>query len=113
MRCSRGEESIIVIEHAFGEDMFLEQNPATKEAFIAQIRSEGEKTENITVLEYSRDIGEEKEEMRGYMEYASKTRVKGSFLNLSPSLIIEESYLQTFLHSLTFIVEDLIYRLSS
>nr|DAI27751.1 MAG TPA: hypothetical protein [Caudoviricetes sp.] len=29
-----------------------------------------------------------------------KTRVKSSILSLSPSLIIEESYLQTFLHSL-------------
>ncbi len=32
-----------------------------------------------------------------------KTRAKSSFLSLSPNLIIEESYLQTFLHSLVFI----------
>ena len=34
-----------------------------------------------------------------------KTRAKSSFLSLSPNLIIEESYLQTFLHSLAAILD--------
>ena len=75
-----GDESAIFILHGLqaglGEAMMLDENPDTKEEYIEQIEeniTQSEYDVDIEVLEYTKEINEDKEFVCAYAKYSSDT----------------------------------------